>query len=72
VFAIDSLSFLSLLVQCPYRVLPNRTGGADGLIGGIIECVPRASTRDEIGKSNAVSLLDHYINKFGTDAHADR
>lgn len=49
----------------PYRVLPTRTGGSDGIIGGVIECVPNAATRDEIGKANAVSLLDHYINKFG-------
>lgn len=58
----SALRFTSF--QYPYRVLPNRTGN-DGLIGGIIECVPNASTRDEIGKSNAVSLLDHFINKFG-------
>ena len=33
--------------QYPYRVLPNRI---NGLIGGVIECVPNAQTRDEIGK----------------------
>jgi hypothetical protein len=37
----------SSLGQYPYRVLPNRI---DGLIGGVIECVPNAQTRDEIGK----------------------
>ena len=51
-------------VQYPYRVLPNRTG-SDGLIGGIIECVPNSSTRDEIGKATACSLKDYFISKFG-------
>jgi phosphatidylinositol 4-kinase len=52
------------LSQYPYRVLPNRTG-ADGLIGGIIECVPNASSRDEIGKATACSLKDYFISRFG-------
>jgi phosphatidylinositol 4-kinase len=51
----------------PYRVLPNRTGGNDGLIGGIIECVPNANTRDEIGKSTASSLKDYFISRFGPE-----
>lgn len=51
-------------LQYPYRVLPNRTG-SDGIIGGIIECVPNASTRDEIGKATACSLKDYYISRFG-------
>lgn len=35
----------------PYRVVPNRTG-ADRSVGGVIECVPNAMSRDEIGKAN--------------------
>lgn len=48
----------------PYRVLPNRTG-SEGIIGGIIECVPNSSTRDEIGKTTDCSLKDYFISKFG-------
>jgi len=48
----------------PYRVLPNRTG-EDGLVGGVIECVPNASTRDEIGKTMGCSLKSYYIRRFG-------
>ena len=63
-FSFSSLSFVFSPLQYPYRVLPNRTG-SDGIIGGIIECVPNASTRDEIGKATACSLKDYYISRFG-------
>eukprot|EP00457_Paulinella_chromatophora_P000082 gb/GEZN01000082.1/.p1 GENE.gb/GEZN01000082.1/~~gb/GEZN01000082.1/.p1 ORF type:complete len:2398 (-),score=369.44 gb/GEZN01000082.1/:201-7394(-) len=47
----------------PYKVVPNMT---KGLIGGVIECVPKNSmTRDQIGKQAPVSLREYYIGKFG-------
>ncbi len=60
------LIYFFSLCQYPYRVLPNRTG-SDGIIGGIIECVPNASSRDEIGKATACSLKDYYISRFGPE-----
>jgi len=53
----------------PYRVLPTRTG-KDGIIGGVIECVPNAATRDEIGKATACSLKDYFISRFGPPTSA--
>jgi phosphatidylinositol 4-kinase len=53
----------------PYRVLPNRTGD-DNLIGGVIECVPRAQTRDEIGKSFGGSLKQYFLSKYGREEGA--
>lgn len=50
----------------PYKILANRTG-AEGLIGGVIECVPHAQTRDEIGKATACSLKDYFILNFGRE-----
>lgn len=53
----------------PYRVVPTSTGSidaGDSLIGGVIECIPNASTRDEIGKATACSLHDYYLQKFGS------
>ena len=50
----------------PYRVLPNRTGD-DGLIGGIIEVVPAAQTRDEIGRATGGSLKQYYLSRFGRE-----
>ncbi|MCJ1297138.1 Phosphatidylinositol 4-kinase alpha [Xylographa carneopallida] len=50
----------------PYRVLPNRTG-EEGLIGGIIECVPAAQTRDEIGRATGGSLKQYYLSRFGRE-----
>jgi hypothetical protein len=54
----------------PYRVLPTRIGD-EGIIGGVIECVPNASTRDEIGKATACSLKDYFISKFGPPSSAE-
>ena len=62
IFALHSLP----LYLYPYRVLPNRTG-EDGLIGGIIECVPSAQTRDEIGKATGSSLKQYFISKYGRE-----
>jgi hypothetical protein len=53
----------------PYRVLPNRTG-EEGLIGGIIECVPNAQTRDELGKSVATSLKNYFLSRYGREESA--
>ena len=50
----------------PYRVLPNRTGD-EGLIGGIIECVPNAQTRDEIGRATGGSLKQYFLSRFGRE-----
>lgn len=46
----------------PYRVLANRSG-ADKTIGGIIECVPNAASRAEMGQANGLSLKQHFLNK---------
>jgi hypothetical protein len=46
--------------------LPNRSG-SEGLIGGILECVPNAQTRDEIGKATGCALKDYFIGKFGRE-----
>ena len=48
----------------PYKVLP-LVNGSDGRPGGVIECVPNASTRDEIGKAYKCSLKNWFISKFG-------
>jgi hypothetical protein len=48
----------------PYNVLCNRTG-KDRDIGGIIECVPNASSRDELGKDFDVDMYQYFIEKFG-------
>jgi hypothetical protein len=47
----------------PYRVIANRSG-ADKTIGGIIECVPNAASRAEMGQANGMSLKQHFINKY--------
>jgi Phosphatidylinositol 3- and 4-kinase/PI4-kinase N-terminal region/Phosphoinositide 3-kinase family, accessory domain (PIK domain) len=61
----DSFESVGLdLYLYPYRVMPNRIGK---LIGGVIECVPRAQTRDEIGKAIPGSLKKHYIATFGRE-----
>lgn len=45
---------LDELFLYPYTVLPNRSAGSSGsgpgLMGGVIECVPNARTRHDIGK----------------------
>eukprot|EP00455_Lapot_gusevi_P056669 TRINITY_DN9477_c0_g1_i5.p1 TRINITY_DN9477_c0_g1~~TRINITY_DN9477_c0_g1_i5.p1 ORF type:complete len:494 (-),score=133.45 TRINITY_DN9477_c0_g1_i5:107-1588(-) len=50
----------------PYRVIPNRTG-SDRTIGGIIECVPHAASRDELGKANDLSLKNYFLSKYGAE-----
>ncbi len=47
----------------PYRVIANRSG-ADKTIGGIIECVPNAQSRAEMGQATGVSLRQHFLNKY--------
>lgn len=47
--------------QYPYRVLPNRSG-KDGTIGGVIECIPNAQTRDEIGKVRNLCCRDTHTH----------
>ncbi len=39
--------------------------GADKTIGGIIECVPHANSRDELGKAHDVSLKQLFLNRYG-------
>ena len=48
----------------PYKTIPNRTGEKLS-IGGIIECVKNAHSRDELGKTHQCDLYEHFINKFG-------
>eukprot|EP00474_Spongospora_subterranea_P000860 CRZ01318.1 hypothetical protein [Spongospora subterranea] len=48
----------------PYLVIPNRTGQSRDL-GGVIECVRQSASRDELGKSNGLSLRDYFLSKYG-------
>jgi len=48
----------------PYRVLPNRILG---LIGGVIECIADAETRDEIGKATGCSLKEYFVRRWGKE-----
>lgn len=43
----------------PYRVVPNRTGRNQAM-GGIIQVIPDVRSRDDIGKSGAKTLLQHF------------
>lgn len=49
----------------PYRTISNRTGN-DLDIGGILECVPNAVSRDQLGKTHEYDLYKHFISKFGS------
>lgn len=50
----------------PYRTISNRTGN-DLDIGGILECVPNAVSRDQLGKTHEYDLYEHFISKFGSE-----
>lgn len=48
----------------PYHVVCNRTGAA-GNVGGILEVVKHVSSRDQLGKAGAKTLLQHFVTQFG-------
>ena len=50
----------------PYKTISNRTGESLN-IGGIIEVVPNAISRDQMGKTNNCSLYEYFLNKFGSE-----
>jgi phosphatidylinositol 4-kinase len=52
------------LFLMPYKVIPNRTG-AEKDLGGVIQCIPKAKSRDELGKSNNRSLKQEFMSRYG-------
>jgi len=45
----------------PYRVVATSPGC------GVIECVPNAKSRDQLGRQTDVNLNDYFINKYGDE-----
>ena len=43
----------------PYRVIATKPGC------GVIECVPNASSRDQIGRQTAIDLYQYFLDKYG-------
>ena len=62
IFVVEKLD----LFLFPYRTISTRTGN-EKTIGGIIECVPKTQSRDEIGKVNKCSLYEHFKAKYGSE-----
>lgn len=50
----------------PYKVVPTRSGD-DLDLGGVIECVPYARSRDELGKANNRTLKQIFIARYGNE-----
>jgi len=46
----------------PYRITPNASGGT---LGGVIECIPNAETRNDLGKMSPCSLRTWFLRLFG-------
>ena len=52
----------------PYKTISTRTG-AEMDLGGIIEVVPNAFSRDQIGKENAYNLTHFFRERFGNEVN---
>jgi phosphatidylinositol 4-kinase len=57
------------LFLLPYKVAPSRTG-SDRSLGGVIECIPRAKSRDELGKQSNRSLKQEFLTRYGSEEGA--
>ena len=53
------------LFVAPYKCICNRTG-EDKTLGGIMECVPNANSRDQLGKAFEINLYQYFIKKYGS------
>ncbi|ETO12921.1 phosphatidylinositol 4 kinase-like protein [Reticulomyxa filosa] len=70
--ALQIISLLSKIFQdaglnlfvFPYKVIATRTG-VDKVIGGMIECVPNARSRSDLGHENDYSLRRYFIEIYG-------
>lgn len=45
----------------PYRVVATAPGC------GVIECVPHAKSRDQLGRQTDIGMYEYFINKYGGD-----
>ena len=51
----------------PYKIISNRTG-SEKLLGGIIEVIPNAHSRDELGKAFEINLHEYFIKRYGNES----
>mmetsp|Transcript_16906 Transcript_16906/g.30265 ORF Transcript_16906/g.30265 Transcript_16906/m.30265 type:complete len:1879 (+) Transcript_16906:8599-14235(+) len=50
----------------PYKVISTMTQiKGEHVLGGILECIPKTKSRDEIGKEGSESLFAYYREKYG-------
>lgn len=50
------------LFLCPYRVIATSPGC------GLIECVPNAKSRDELGRQTDTDLFDYFLKTYGDES----
>ncbi len=55
------------LYLSPYRTFSNRTGD-DMSLGGIIEALQGALSRNQIGRINDCNLITYFRNKYGSES----
>ena len=58
------------LFVAPYKCIANRTGD-DKLLGGIVECVPFSSSRDQLGKAFEIDLYQYFLKRYGAESTAE-
>lgn len=54
----------------PYKCISNRTG-EDKTLGGIIECVPFTSSRDQLGKAFEIDLYQYFLKRYGAESSTE-